>query len=176
MAMSFGAFAVPNDHIDFLAAHPGTVHGYLEGVAPKALAAGQVPAWWPTTMLESMGGWSINHRNVDLYHWILHGGPEPVDGAGAIFQAWYAPVRGVVGLDASNERFALHAHQLSELLALVERVTVDSVLVSFRAWLANQGKSGDTLDVYACQPFVDEFTMFADGLREAIARGEGIVW
>lgn len=176
MAHSFGAFAVPDEHINFLAAHPGSVHDYLEGAPPKGLAADQVPAWWPNAELESLGGWSINHRNTDLYHWILNGGPDLVTHAGSIFQTWYTDTHGAIGLDPHNERFAFLPSQLPELLALVERVDVDRVLVGFRAWLASQGKSGDDLDQYACEPFVEEFAMFADGLRGAIARGEGIVW
>ena len=115
MAHSFGAFAVPDAHITFLAAHPGSVHDYREGVPPKNLAADQVPDWWPNAECESLGGWSINHRNTDLYHWILNGGPELVTHAGSIFQTWYTDTHGAIGLDPHNERFAFLPGQLPEL-------------------------------------------------------------
>ena len=176
MAMGFAAFAVPDAHIDLLVSRPGWVHDYLEGNRPDAGDA-TLPADWPAQAPQSLGGWGINHRNVDLYHWILNGGPALATGAGSLFQTWYEPDRhAALKLDRHNERFAFRSGQLPELLALSEAVTVDSTLAAFTDWCKERGERHDDLDHYACQPFVDEFAQFARGLRAAIERGDGIVW
>ena len=177
MAHEFGAFAVPLHHITYLQQHPGFVHDYLEGVTPDSADPSTLPAGWPGQEAESMGSWSINHRNTDLYHWILNGGPELVTGAGAIFQTWYEPDHpsAVIKLDDLNERFAFGSEQIAELVALVSKVDVPAVLKAFTAWCKSQGKDYEP-DEYACQPFVDEFAMFREGLEDAHRKGYGIVW
>lgn len=176
MAMEFAAFALPEAHIEVLASRPGWVHDYLEGRAPGADAP-TLPPGWPTQPPASLGSWGINHRNVDLYHWILNGGPALATGAGSIFQTWYEPDRhAALKLDALNERFAFRSGQLPDLLTLVEAVTVESTLAAFVGWCRQHGQRHEDLDHYACQPFVDEFAQFARGLRGAIGRGDGIVW
>lgn len=133
MSHSFGAFAVPTSHIVFLHQHPGSVHDYIEGIPHKGEAALPVPADWPAEALESLGSWSVNHSNTDLYHWILNGGPELTAGAGALFQTWHEPDHPavVLKLDKYNERFALEANHVPELAALVKKVDVDRVYRSF---------------------------------------------
>lgn len=178
MAHQFAAFAVPDSHVTFLHRHPGLVHDYLEGIRPKGETAVPLPADWPTQALESLGSWGVNHRNPDLYHWILNGGPDPVNGAGSIFQSWYAPDQpaAMLKLDPYNERFALRADQLAELAALVDAVDVARVHRSFCDWLKRQGEDASTIDQYACEPFVDEFRTFAEGLGQAMQRGLGLIW
>jgi len=178
MAHSFGAFAVPDAHVAFLHRHPGVVHDYLEGNHPEGETDSPIPADWPAQPLESLGAWGVNHRNPDLYHWILNGGPEPVTGAGAIFQVWYEPDHPGVALklDPYNERFALRASELAELAALVRAVDTDRVYRSFCDWLKRQGKDSSDIDAYACGPFVDEFKLFSEGLDQAMRRGYGLIW
>jgi hypothetical protein len=178
MAHRFAAFAVPDDHVLLLAQHPGLVHDYLEGRRPTALPGGGLPGDWPTARVAHLGSWGVNHDNTGLYHWILNGGPEPVSGSGALFQAWHAPDHpaATIKLDPYNTRFALRATDLPELATLVERVTVPVVLTAFRAWCQSRGVDGSNLDEDACEPFVDEFHNFGDGLRQAIARGQALIW
>jgi hypothetical protein len=178
MAHEFGAFAVPDSHILFLHQHPGLVHDYLEGIRPDGETAAPIPADWPAEPLESLGSWNANHRNTDLYHWILHGGPELTAGAGSIFQTWYEPDHpsAALKLDRHNERFALRANQIGELAALVKAVDVERVHRSFCDWLKNQGKDASDIDEYACEPFVAEFGMLSQGLEEAMTRGDGLIW
>lgn len=177
MSHSFGAFAVPDAHIAYLHQHQGLVHDYLDGILPKDSAVA-IPSDWPSEPLESMGSWSVNHRNTELYHWILNGGPELTVGAGAFFQMWHAPDhdRVVLKLDQYNERFALQSNQVADLAALVSVVDVDRVYRSFCDWLEGQGKDSSSIDQYACEPFVDEFKNLHQGLEEAMRRGQGIIW
>lgn len=79
-------------------------------------------------------------------------------------------------LDESNQRFGFFSDRLGELIALVEKVTASSVVVAFGGWLQSQGHSSPQVDEDECEPFVEEFADFANGLREAISRGDGIIW
>ncbi len=178
MAHRFGAFAVPDSHVSFLHRHPGLVHDYLEGVRPKGETATPIPADWPPQALESLGSWSINHSNTDLYHWILNGGSELVTGAGSIFQTWHEPDQpsAALKLDKYNERFAFHANHLAELAALVKAVDIDRVHRSFCDWLKSRGENFSDIDQYACEPFVDEFKMFSQGLEQTMQRGYALIW
>jgi hypothetical protein len=177
MSHAFGAFAAPDSHIAFLHQHPGSVHDYLEGVPPKQ-ATMPVPADWPSEPLESLGSWGVNHRNTELYHWILNGGPELAVGAGAFFQMWHAPDHDslVLKLDKYNERFAFQSDQVPGLAALVKTVDAERVHRSFCDWLTSRGEDSSSIDQYACEPFVDEFRNFLEGLEDAMRRGQGLIW
>ncbi|MBK8286672.1 MAG: hypothetical protein IPK97_18425 [Ahniella sp.] len=176
MAHRFSAFAVPAEHIKYLQQHPGAVFHYLEGREPESIDPSSLPAGWPTERLKSLGAWGINHRNVDLYHWILNGGPTLVTGSGSIFQTWYQPDRhSAIKLDMLNERFAFSPEQIQELTALVAQVTVQSVVKAFAAWSKSQGNNHE-LDEEECEPFVEEFDMFGTGLNEALNKGYGLIW
>jgi hypothetical protein len=177
LAHGFLTCAAPEAHIAYLREHPGFVHAYLDGVRPET-APEDLPAWWPAEPPAMHASWGVNHRNPDLYHWILNGGPALVGGAGAIFQAWYAPDHPatILKLDSHNERFALMLAQLPELAGLAAKVTVDSVLEAFTGWCKANGESWENLDVYACEPFVDEFRPLAEQLERAIRDGHGLIW
>ena len=176
MAHRFSAFAVPSDHIAYLQQHPGAVFHYLEGRKPDSTDPSSLPAGWPTERLKSLGAWSINHGNVDLYHWILNGGPTLATGGGSIFQTWYRPEdHSAIKLDTLNERFAFHPGQIQELALLVAQVTVQSVVKAFAAWSKNRGENHE-LDEDECEPFVEEFAMFGAGLEDALRKGYGIIW
>jgi hypothetical protein len=100
-----------------------------------------------------------------------------VDGAGALFQTWHADHPSVaLKLDKYNERFALMSNHLPELAALVKAVDVERVHRSFCDWLKSQGEGFSTIDQYACEPFVDEFRNFHEGLEEAMRQGYGLIW
>ena len=177
MVHRFEAFAVSDSHVKFLHGHPGLVHDYLEGIRPNSDAS-PIPADWPTQPLQSLSSWGINHRNADLYHWILNGGPELVNGAGSIFQTWYEPDKSAAALklDNYNERFAFNANQLTELVTLLKTVDTDRVYRSFCDWLNSQGKNAEHIDLYACEPFVEEFSIFSQGLEQAIQSSNGLIW
>ena len=174
MAQGFLVCVAPDAHIDYLAQHPGLVHAYLDGAPAPAPA----PPWWPSEPPQMLDSWGINHRNTDLYHWILNGGPGHVSDAGAIFQSWHAPDHpaSFVKLDAYNERFALHAAQLPELAAKVRKVDLEAVMRAFVDWCKAQGKTWEDIDRYACEPFVDEFAALGEQLAAAIRDGHGIIW
>ena len=174
MAYGFSVFLVPDSHIAHLRQHADAWRPYLQGQRPNAT---DVPGDWPTAPLEFTNGWSVNHRNCDLDHWILNGGPALVGGSGSLFQTWYEPTHAsaAIPLDRHNEAFAYESGALAELADLVGRVDVPAVRAAFAAWCRSQGKDYEP-DEYACQPFVDEFQAFGAGLAEARRLGQGILW
>jgi hypothetical protein len=179
MALGFLVCAAPDSHISYLQQHQGLVHSYLDGTTPTdSNISFSLPEWWPKQPPEILDSWGINHRNTDLYHWILNGGPDLVTGGGSIFQTWYEPGHSasVVNLDKYNERFAFHSEQISELASLVAGVNVKSVLKAFVEWCKSQGKRYEDLDESACESFVAEFRAFENLLNDAIRKGYGLIW
>lgn len=178
MAIEFLLCTVPPDHLRYLRTHQGSIDDYLAGTTGSGEEGGRRPAWWPRVAPEIHDCWGANHRNVDLYHWILNGGPQRVAGPGALFQAWFDPDHpaGLIKLDAYNRRFALEPGQLTALRALAAGVDLDRVLAAFTEWCKDRGEPWEDLDQYACQPFVDEFQRLTRILDDAIARGDALVW
>lgn len=178
MAFGFLTCAAPDEHIAWLHTHPGALHAYLDGVPPEGIATDALPAWWPSAPPAMHTSWGVNHRNPDLYHWILNGSADLVTDAGALFQAWYAPDHpaNILKLDGHNERFAVTSGQLPALAARAHAVTVDTVLTAFVGWCKAQGKPWEDLDVYACEPFLYEFQPLAAQLDDAIRDGHGLIW
>ena len=179
MALGFLVCTAPDSHISYLQQHQGLVHSYLDDTTPpNSEMSSPLPEWWPKQQPELLDSWSINHRNADLYHWILNGRPDLVIGGGSIFQTWYEPDHSasVVKLDKYNERFAFHSAHISELASLVAAVNVKSVLKAFVEWCKSKEKGWEDLDEYACEPFVEEFKAFGDLLSEAKRKGHGIIW
>lgn len=176
MASDFSVYATPASIIDFLHANPGSVQAYLEGNAPDSVPEATLPADWPAEPPKSFGSWGINHRNCDLYHWILNGSGELTTGSGCIFQTWFEPDQSdALKLDDSNERFAFRPDLVVGLAELVDRIHVTGVMKSFVAWGKAQGKHFD-VDEDECASFIEEFGMFRNYLTDAIRRGDGIVW
>lgn len=179
MAVGFLVCVAPDSHIAYLREHPGFVHDYIDGTEPKDSGlSSALPPWWPKQAPDVHGSWSVNHRNADLYHWILNHAPTLVTGAGAIFQAWYEPDHSdvVIKLDGHNERFALSSDKIAELSALVAGVTLASVRHAFVEWCKSQGKNHEDIDDYACEPFVEEFQQLREMLVTATRNGDGIIW
>ena len=174
--MGFFVYSVPSSHISYLKLHQGLVPLYAEGTKPDTPDAAPFPADWPSEPLHSIVDWSVNWKNVDLYHWILNGDSILVEGSGSIFQTWYEPDRhSAMKLDRHNETFAFDANQVQDLAALAAKVTVASVRAAFSAWCKAKGKDYEP-DEPACEPFVEEFKQLARGLQEVMRRGDGLVW
>lgn len=177
MALGFSVVAAPDAHIHFLQQHPGLVDDYLEGAKPQSVAESLLPDRWPQQPPAPLNAWGVNHRNADLYHWILNGRQALASGSGSLFQVWYEPdaLGAAVKLDAHNVHFALTSRRIPELALLAIRVNLASVKQSFTDWCVSQGKDYQPDDM-ACQSFIDEFAAFGRGLREVLRRGEGIIW
>lgn len=179
MALGFFACTAPDSHISYLQSHQGLIHFYLDGITPPdSEMSSPLPEWWPQQSPKLLNSWNINHRNTDLYHWILNGAPDLVTSEGSIFQTGYEPdySTSVVKLDKYNERFAFHRDKIDKLASLVDAVNTKSVLSAFTEWCKIKGKTWEDLDEYACEPFVEEFGAFGDLLSEAKRKEHGIIW
>ncbi|MCL2308829.1 MAG: hypothetical protein FWC42_02535 [Proteobacteria bacterium] len=175
MANHFHIFTASDAHIGFLEqCSSETLYDYCDGKRP-AQDQQNLPFDWPTSPLKPIGPSNAINRNTDLYHWILNGTSEPVQGSGSIFQTWAVVNHSAIDLTGDGVLFALKADQLPELEALAAKVDQTSVQKAFSAWLAKKGKKV-ALDPEACQPFVEEFQEFAHQLRKAITNGQGLIW
>jgi len=199
MTNLFIMFSAPAHHIEFMRKHPGTAGYYREGeppetptITPKRLswfdrlmgkkpeppppppAPIEAPADWPRQPA-SEPDIEVNHRNIDLYHRILNGTPEPVTGAGSIFQTQFHGTHDATPLDDCAQDFAFFPEQLPQLLSLVEAVTPESLRHAFHEWCKAKGEDHEpTLE--EAIGMHEELMGFAGYLKAAIAKKHGLVW
>ena len=198
MANYLVMFAAPEHHIEFMSKHSGVSRDYYCGEPPeiepseskkvsfldKLLGRNKdvteaamplvVPADWPTEDADIIDI-EINHRNVDLYHWILNKSEKPVSGAGSIFQTWFHDSHDAISLDDYHEDFAFYPKMLPELLLLINQVTLESTRDAFQRWCNSEGKDySPTME--DAEPIFKEFENFANYIESAIAKNHGLVW
>lgn len=197
MANYLVMFSAPENHIDFMLKNSGVSRDYYVGEPPEpeepepekvsvlARLFGKKPKDVEPTLVVPPDDWpegdadtidiEINHRNVDLYHWILNQTPDPVDGSGSIFQTWFHPTHAALSLDNCSEAFAFKPSQLPELLLLVQRVTPELVKDAFTGWCAAEGKDHVPTLEEATEMY-EGFLNFGAYLKTAIAKQHGLVW
>ncbi|MGS0681271.1 hypothetical protein ACVBIL_08935 [Shewanella sp. 125m-7] len=196
MALCLNVFALPNEHIQFLKYYPQTLEAYLMGQAPDIdaglaskpssilaklvmLMSGKKspaqPQDWPNKEV-SMIGPNVNHRNVDLYHYVLNDTEARVKGAGSLFQTWLDITHhDAIKMDSENESFAFESHRLPVLVSLLSKLDEHSVRARFDAWLAIHNP-----DYIVQQPEYQEmiqgFERFKGQVIEANKQGFGLMW
>ncbi|MGS0673805.1 hypothetical protein [Shewanella sp. 125m-1] len=194
MALCLNIFSLPNEHIRFLKAHPQTLDAYLQGQKPQAdvfqergsllskiakLMAGSgaqsLPNDWPEHEAMMIGP-DANHRNVDLYHYILNNTEERVKGAGSLFQTWLDITHhDAIKMDADNESFAFESHRLPALVSLLSVLDECRVRDRFDAWLAIHNP-----DYIVQEPEYQEMTQGMERFRrkvtEANTQDFGLMW
>jgi hypothetical protein len=190
-------FSAPENHIKFMREHSGVSRNYYMGEPPEIEPLNpvkqnifdkllgrkyeppkpqliEIPDDWPKDEAETID-MEINHRNVDLYHWILNQTDKPVDGAGSIFQTWLGSKHDALSLDSYNEDFAFLPDKLPELLVLVEAVTPETLRKSFHEWCRKIEKDHEpTLE--EVKEMHREFLNFSKNLKDAIDKNYGLVW
>jgi hypothetical protein len=200
MSNPFILFSAPPSHIDFMRQHPGTSGYYYAGELPQAETVEPKTLSWldrllgrkpepppppPPQLPEPPVDWprqppscpdiDINHRNGDLYHRILNGTPEPVEGMGSIFQTKFHDRHDATPLDDTQEDFAFYPEKLPELLSLVEAVTPESLRHAFHEWCkVKENDHEPTLE--EATEMHQEFVDFGKYLQQVIARNHGLVW
>lgn len=196
MALCLNVLSLPDEHIQFLKHEPQTLQDYLLGQIPtvQTFAAAKpqpllvqfvrllsgakkptLPLDWPSTEVEMIGP-DVNHRNVDLYHYILNNTEARVKGAGSLFQTWLdINNHDAIKMDADNESFAFQSLMLPELSALLARLDEQTVRDRFNAWLLEHNP--DYL------PREDEYLEMTQGwqrfytkVNEAESSGFGLLW
>jgi hypothetical protein len=131
-----------------------------------------VPSGWPTKQ-PAMIGPEINHRNVDLYHLILNGTTDFVQGSGSIFQTWLTADHSAI--DLTGEDYAFKSHQLPALVRLLMKVDVKAVKAGFVQWLSAQGDNYTPSDE-ECGEIAREFRSFAKDVQHASEQSLGLIW
>ena len=195
MANYLFIFSAPDAHIDFLQKYPDSLRDYVAGRRPKIVpptdwkptfwqrlfgaspprqpvARGEIPDDWPVSEPKMIGP-NINHRNVDLYHSILNGTADYVDGSGSIFQTWFMAKHSAI--DLTGEDYAFKSDQVPALLPLLSRVDRERVKAVFTKWLRKKSDSYSPTDD-ACDAFVEEFKAFELGVTDAVNRSHGLIW
>ena len=123
-----------------------------------------------------MIGPEINHRNVDLYHLILNGTADFVNGSGSIFQTWLTNKRhSAIDLTGDNEHFAFKSDQIPSLVDLLFKVDAAAVKSRFTQWLRSKGDNYDPADD-ECEEMAQEFSAFAAAAQEAVHNSQGLIW
>ena len=174
MANNFYLIAAPDAHIDFLASHSENLEQYIAGERP--FGGPGVPVDWPTQQARPIGPSNAIDRNVGLYHWILNGQEEFVEGSGTIFQTWLTNQHSAIDLSGgANESFAFKSNQVPALIGLVQRVDERGVQSAFSGWLQRHGEN-TAVTAEECRAFVEEFSKFSTKLEEAVGKNIGLVW
>jgi len=199
MANYLCVFPASDSHIDFITENPDTLYSYIDGqqptivatpspkpilwqqltgTVPASNATPEIPSDWPESE-PTMIGPEINHRNVDLYHLILNETTEFVTGSGSIFQTWLETpsirTHSAIDVTGDNEHFAFHSDQLPALLDLLSIIDTIKVMLSFTQWL-RVGGDGYTPTEEECDEIASEFKQFADSIRDAISKSQGLIW
>lgn len=192
MAMYLTAFIVPDSHIEFFRAQPGSIYAYyqgevpelsaaktlkpsfwqrLVGITPPGLAPPPLPADWPMSQIQEIGP-EMNHRSVDLHHYLLNGTNDPVKGSGSIFQTWFMQEHSAVTL---GENFAFKSSQLPELAELLAKI--DALTLKSR-WVECCRLNGEIFepDDEECKALAWEYRLFHAGVNDAIDQGHGLAW
>jgi hypothetical protein len=147
----------------------------LTGTTPATNPPPVVPDDWPENE-PAMIGPEINHRNVDLYHLILNGTADFVDGSGSIFQTWLTNRRhSAIDLTGDNEHFAFKSDQISSLVDLLSKVDAGAVKSRFTEWLRSNGDRYNPSDD-ECEEMAQEFRFFAQAAQEVVDNSQGLIW
>ncbi|MCG9732077.1 hypothetical protein L1D44_20010 [Shewanella sp. Isolate13] len=196
MALCLNVFSLPNEHIQFLKHNPQTMQDYLLGQAPSeqtfASAKSQpllvqfvrlltgskkpvLPLDWPSVEVEMIGP-DVNHRNVDLYHYILNNTEARVRGAGSLFQTWLdINQHDAIKMDAEGESFAFKSRSLPELSTLLSQLDEQTIRDRFNAWLLEHNpdyipQESEYLDI------ITGWKRFNVGVAKAIEQHWGLIW
>lgn len=132
-----------------------------------------IPLDWPTEEAEL--GTQINHGNVDLYHEILNGTPDPSKGAGTIFQTWFMRRHAAIDLTGDRESFAFMSPRLPELSGVFRGVSKEMAAYRFRQWLRRKGDDGAPSEGEDNAVWMD-FCFVRQQAEECADKGLGLIW
>lgn len=196
MALCLNVFSLPDTHISFLKQQPHTLQDYLLGRVPAKLTCAKakhqsvlrrlltfltgakkrsLPLDWPRQDVTMIGP-DVNHRNVDLYHYILNNTEERVNGAASLFQTWLAPNNhDAINMDAENESFAFRSRTASQLSALLTQLDEQTIRDRFNAWL-NQHNPDYIPQEAEYQQMIGGFERFKVNVVSAVEQNRGLMW
>lgn len=179
MALYMFFYVVPDDHLDFLKDNPTAFDAYLGGEIPD-LSPGlfarllgkkqtELPGDWPNHELDAYSP-EVNHRQVNVFHYLLNATNDPVESAGSLFQTWFKPRHNSPAVVIDGENFAFFNSDAKQLLKLVESVT-PAMRRDRLAHCEDVSKAridSDSAD-YA-------FDVIEKACSEAVSKGQGLLW
>ncbi|MCK8044424.1 hypothetical protein MSG37_05970 [Shewanella sp. 1CM18E] len=192
MALCLNMFLLPNEHIRFLKANPQMLEAYLQGQQPDVTQLEQtlfskvislfkgsieqtIPEDWPLANIVMIGP-EVDHRNVDLHHYIVNNTEARVKGAGSVFQTWLdISHHDAIKMDAANESFAFQSHVLPELQQLLSELNEQTVRDRFDAWLFihNPDYQPQAIEY---QQLWQGYQRFKLGVSQAVEQNLGLMW
>jgi len=179
MALYMMFYVAPDSHLEFLRDNPTLFDSYLGGEMPD-LSQGllakllgkqppELPHDWPGHELEVYSP-EINHRQVNLFHYLLNGTDELVENVGCVFQTWFKPRHNSPTVVIDGENFALLSTDVRQLLHLVEGLTAETM----RDRLDDSDKASAVQDSIDVVEF--GFEVIGKACAEAVSKGQGLVW
>ena len=191
MALCLNVFALPNEHILFLKEYPLVVDDYIYGESPEIEVKKPkfrsffakftkeksqcLPNNWPTSEVKMIGPLA-NHRNIELYHYILNGTNKSVEGSGSLFQTWFdLNQHSAIKMDNSNGNYAFNSEQLPDLFTLLNGLNDKVITKRFDEWLSINDVS-DKPNELVYKEVIDGCVSFKEGVAEAVEKGLGLMW
>jgi len=179
MALYMFFYVAPDSHLEFLRDNPTLFDSYLGGEVPdmgqgffsklmgKKLP--ELPDDWPNHELNAYSP-EINHRQVNIFHYILNGTNDSVENVGSIFQTWFKPRHNSPAIAIDGENFAFYSQDVRQLLKLIEGLTPE-----LRRDRLDDSKSAS--EIQASSDFVKcAFDVIEKACNEAVSKGHGLLW
>ena len=188
MASYLNLFSLPDHHIDYLQKNSAALFEYMEGevvyqkgeskfksIYSRVFKSEPVITDFPTEPIDTFNP-EINHRNIELYHFILNGTTEYVSGAGSIFQTWLIiDDHSAIKIDKSNDHFAFKNETVPSLLKIVESLTDSTIKCRYCEWFSKNFPQHPPTEIELTD-LCDGFVTFKDGLADAVNKQLGILW
>jgi len=179
MALYMFFYVAPDSHLEFLRDNPTLFDSYLEGETPD-LTQGwfakllgkkpvELPNDWPSHELNAYSP-EINHRQVEVFHYILNGTNDPVENVGSIFQTWFKPRHKSPAIVIDGENFAFCSADVKRLVNLTESLTPE-----LRRDRLDNSKNPSEIQ-HSGNLVEYAFAEIEKACNEAISKGQGLLW
>ena len=115
-----------------------------------------------------------NHRNVEIFHFLLNGTRASVPGPLGLFLTWLGDVEVDASYRIDDESFGMVSSDVTALVSALEDLTDERIRERWRQWQEQKGidpeKDGD-LDFFPVS-----FGLFRKYCTQAMHSGKAIVW
>jgi hypothetical protein len=172
-------YVVPDNHLEFLRDNPTLFDSYLGGEIPD-LSQGffsklrgkklpELPNDWPRQELNTYSP-EINHRQVNIFHYILNGTNDSVENVGSIFQTWLKLRYKSPAIAIDGENFAFFSKDVRQLLNLIKGLTPE-----LRRDRLDDSKNSS--EIQDSSDFVNyAFDVIEKACNESVSKGQGLLW
>jgi hypothetical protein len=120
---------------------------------------------------ESFGA---NHRNVDIFHFLLNGTHASVPGSLGIFSSWCGDMEMYVSYRIDDECFGMYSRDVTKLLSALEDLTEEKIRERWVQWQVQKGidpEKDDDPDF-----FPESFGYFQEYCAQTVQAGNALIW